>query len=97
MKIIFKLKSSTCSDMVYDELGRLPLTSVMKSRMVSFWSSIIVSKNYKISNALYSLLLKLYEETVYCSPWLLHINKIFDECEMVETVIPVCRMVENCC
>ena len=82
MKIILKLKTSTCSDMVYGEMGRLPLSTVIKSRMISFWASIINSENCKISNVLYNLLLKLYEENVYCSPWILYIKKILDECGM---------------
>ena len=46
-KIILKVKRSTSSNMVYGELGRLPLTCIVKSRIVTFWSKLVLKDNPK--------------------------------------------------
>ena len=60
--------------MVYGEVGTPPLIVNIKSRVLLFWSSLIIcdennrcNKNYSI---LYRLLLKLHVLDTYTSPWL---------------------------
>jgi len=44
-KLILHLKQSTPNFMVYDELGRYPISVIMKVRMVKFWCRILNGKN----------------------------------------------------
>lgn len=59
-KLILKVKKSTPSFIVYGELGRYPLYVYVKSRMISYWSSIIESKYKKYTSIVYRLVYNFY-------------------------------------
>ena len=60
--------------MVYGEVGTPPLIVNIKSRVLLFWSSLIIcdenNRCNTISSILYRLLLKLHVLDTYTSPWL---------------------------
>ena len=60
--------------MVYGEVGTPPLIVNIKSRVLLFWSSLIICDENntcnKISSILYRLLLKLHVLDACTSPWL---------------------------
>ena len=74
LKYIINVNKFTCSNMVYGEVGTPPLIVNIKSRVLLFWSSLIIcdenNRCNKISSILYKLLLKLHVLDTYTSPWL---------------------------
>ena len=61
-KYILHVHKSTCSNMVYGELGETPLHIDIKCKMVLYWARLITSKENKLSKMakIYSLIYKLY-------------------------------------
>ena len=69
-KYALGVNKSTCTNMVYGELGATPLSLITQSRMVMFWARIKkVEENPKISSLLFQILLKMYKNDIFCSPW----------------------------
>jgi len=54
LKIVLNMKTSTPNFMVYGESGRFPLAIIIKSRMVSFRSKLILGKDRKLCFILYN-------------------------------------------
>ena len=80
-KYILMVNKTTCSNMVYGELGVTPLLLSAKARMIMFWANISQNNEKpKISNLLYKLLLKLYVDDIYKSPWCTYIKSILEGC-----------------
>ncbi len=79
-KYLLHVNKSTCSNMVYGELGRTPLYSQMKLRTVSFWGRLISGDQHKLSASMYKLIYALDAAGVYSSPWLLYVRDIVNEC-----------------
>ena len=70
-KYVLQVNKSTCSNMVYGELGVTPLVLHAKSRMIMFWARIYESSSTpKLSNVLYQLIFNLYNRNIYRGPWL---------------------------
>ena len=82
MKHVLYVHKFTSTDMVYGELGVYPLEITIKSRMINYWSRVIMGKNTKLSYVLYNCLLQLHTSGVYLSPWLECIKNICIECGM---------------
>ena len=74
-KYVLNVKQSTPNCMIYGELGRLPLNIIIKKRMINYWTSLLTSKNMKLSVSMYKLLFKLHCEGIYSDKWLLFIKK----------------------
>ena len=75
LKIMFKLKKSTPSVMVYGEFGQFPLEIEAKCRMLNYWFTLSdPSKHCKFSNTIYRFLLKAYVSNVYKSPFLTFVH-----------------------
>ena len=57
-KLILHLEQSTPNFMVhvYGELGRYPISVIMKVRMIIFWCRILNGKEFKLSYLLYKLM-----------------------------------------
>ena len=55
-KLLLHLKASTPDYMVYDELGRYPISIDIKVRMIKFWCKLIIGKQSKLSHICYKLL-----------------------------------------
>ena len=62
--------------MVHAELGRHRIQIIIKSRMIGFWLSIVNGKESKLSNILYSRMLKEHEKGSYNLKWIHCINDI---------------------
>ena len=59
-KYILLVNKTTCSNMVYGELGEYPLILSAQTRMIMFWANISQdTEKTKISNLMYKLLYKL--------------------------------------
>ena len=56
--------------MVYGELGRYPLNIEYTSKCILFWARIISGPVSKLSVKMYNLLYKMYNLSIYNSPWL---------------------------
>ena len=80
LKHILKVKTNTCSNMVYGELGRYPICIQVKKRLVGFWARLIESKENKLSRIMYNCLLNLSDTGVYVSPWVSQVKQILDDC-----------------
>ena len=79
-KIILKAKKSTPNLMLYGELGRHPISVLIKSKMIGFWQRLVNGKQDKISNKLYSILMAMHNRDCFHSKWLLYIKGILTEC-----------------
>ena len=80
-KYVLQVNKSTCSNMVYGELGVTPLVLHAKSRMIMFWARISNSSSTpKLSNILYQLIFNLYNRNIYKSPWLSTVKNTLEGC-----------------
>lgn len=77
-KNILKLRSSTPNYMVYGELGRFPLETIVKRKMVLFWNSLLLENN-KLSSIMYKLMLKSHFQYPTKFKWITYVKSIFDE------------------
>ena len=78
-KIILKLGKSTPSNMVFGEIGQLPIDVQIKSRMLCFWYSLIKTDDtLKFSNVVYKFFYKLYERNVYKLPFLVNVENLLN-------------------
>ncbi len=46
-KILLKLSKYTASCMLYNELGRFPMETLVKSRLINFWAKIVCTDVYE--------------------------------------------------
>ena len=77
-KYILSLNNSTCTNIVYGELGITPLLLHAQSRMIMFWSKIIEPTGQtRFSNAMYQLLFKLHIDSIYESQWIKQLSIYF--------------------
>ena len=79
LKYIFKLKKSTPSHMIYGELGILPITTEIQSRVITYWSKLVnvenVEKN-KLSSIIYMVLHAMHENKHLTSAWMDNVKKL---------------------
>ena len=62
LKYTFKLKKSTPSHMIYGELGIMPISTDIKSRVISFWCKLIENyENFRLSSLLYTAVHAMHE------------------------------------
>jgi hypothetical protein len=78
-KLLLHVKSSTPNNMIYGELGILPLAVKVKVKMVGFWLKLVQdSSSAKISVLMYKLMLKRF--TLGCAnDWISQVKGILDE------------------
>ena len=69
-KYILAVNKSTCSNMVYGELGITPLDIDIKARMITYWAKLVNEDQSEISHMIYTLLYKLDEFNIFKSNWL---------------------------
>ena len=79
-KYLLSLPSRATNNMVYGELGRMPLEIKIKTRAVSFWSKLCTGKQSKLSFLIYLILVCLHEQKLYSSEWIAFIINVLDEC-----------------
>ena len=63
-KLIFNLKKSTPSFMLYGELGFTPITVDIQARMVSFWSKLLDNENVKSTSSLYTEMYRMHRNGI---------------------------------
>ena len=66
-KYSLAVNKSTCSNMVYEELGTTPLDIDMKAKMIVYWAKLVNEDQSKISHMIYTLLYKLDEFNIFKS------------------------------
>lgn len=64
-KYILGLKKSTCSAMVYGELGRFPISINIKCKIISYWLRLVQGKESKFVKCVYNGLHEMYRDGVY--------------------------------
>ena len=70
LKHILGVRKTTCNSMVYGELGKYPVITHIKSRILGYWLRSINGKQRKLSCIMYKCLLKLHDENSFKSPWI---------------------------
>jgi hypothetical protein len=78
IKLVFGLKQSTPSCMIYGELGILPLSLQIKSRVLNYRGKLINDKKDKICSMLYCMSKKLYSDFDGDFPWLKFVHTSLD-------------------
>lgn len=68
--------------MLYGELGKFEIHSIICKRMVNFWSRLVTGKKSKFSHVLYSLINQMSESTTcnYNSRWICKVKEILNLC-----------------
>jgi hypothetical protein len=74
LKLIFKLKRSTPSHMIYAETGVKPLKIEIQGRMISYWTKLCDPTSEKLSNCMYIIIHGLQEQRKLKSKWLSYIK-----------------------
>ena len=69
-KFIFGVSKFTHNMPVYGELGRYPLSILIKKRMLKYWTKILNSDKCKLNRVLYDITYDLYGRDLYTSSWL---------------------------
>ena len=78
-KYVLGVNKSTCTNMVYGELGATPFSLISQSRMVMFWARIKqVEENRKVSSLLFQILLKMYKNVNFRSPWVMAVKNVLE-------------------
>ena len=63
LKYVFKLKKSTPSHMIFGELGILPVSTEIQTRVASFWCKLIENHEYfKFSSLVYAAVRAMHEK-----------------------------------
>ncbi|MEW8546328.1 MAG: reverse transcriptase family protein [Candidatus Thiodiazotropha sp.] len=76
-KYIFNLKKSTPSYMVYGELGVTPLYIDIQTRIVSFWTKLILNtEKIKLSSMVYTAIYSLQEANQINCQWIENVKNI---------------------
>ena len=65
--------------MIYGELGRYPLSIVIKKRIISFWSKLVNGNFYRLSSSLYRILLDDVLTNNLRYDWISFVKSIFDD------------------
>ena len=79
MKHILNVKKSTPHIMLYGDLGRFPLSIMIKKRIIGFWYK-LTHNNYNLSSILYKILCKDFVVNGKHYGWISNVKNIFDEC-----------------
>lgn len=93
-KSILKVRSSTPNFLVYGELGRFPLETIVKQKMILFWNSLLTDSN-KLSHIMYKLMLKVHETRPVKFKWVSYTKSILDDCGLSfiwNDQIPISRL-----
>lgn len=78
LKYILNVKKSTPHVMLYGELGRFPLSIVIKKRIIGFWHNIINNEN-KLSSIVYRYIFNHANIQNFEYKWLSNVKSIFEE------------------
>ena len=79
-KYILSVNKCTYNNMVYGELGVLPLKVHVKCRALCFWARLITDQKCKLSSLIYKLFYCMLELNIYESKWILYIKDSMIDC-----------------
>lgn len=79
LKIILHVNKSTCSNMVYGELGRLPVTIHIKSRILSFWGKLLKCNEPKVSTIMLKLMSHRLKKGMQTPRWLSKVKQLLND------------------
>ena len=79
-KYILSVNKCTYNNMVYGELGVLPLKVHVKCRALCFWARLITDQKCKLSSLIYKLFYCMFELNIYESKWILYIKDSLIDC-----------------
>ena len=79
LKHILNVKKSTPHCMLYGDLGRFPLSILIKKRIIGFWYRLI-NNDYNLSSLLYKIVVNDYYVNSNVYSWLNCVKDIFNEC-----------------
>ena len=82
MKYNLNVKQSTSHDMLYGELGRFPLSLIIKTKIMKFWSNLLLGKPSKLSYRLYFILYNDANANTYEFPWTANVKFILNDLGM---------------
>ena len=76
-KLIFNLKNSTPSYMIYGELGITPLYVDIQIRIISFWCKLIENhETFRLSSIIYNAIYVLHKENKIKCQWIDNVKTI---------------------
>ena len=73
------VKKSTACVMIYGELGRHPLSIIIKKRIVAFWCKLVNGNMNRFSSSLYRILLDDVQTHNFRYDWISFVKAIFDD------------------
>ena len=68
--------------MLYGELGRFPLSLIIKTKIMKFWSNLLLGKPSKLSYRLYFILYNDANANTYEFPWTANVKFILNDLGM---------------
>lgn len=82
LRIILKVNNSTPNCILYGEVGKYKLNSLIERRMINYWIRIVNGKHSKLCYTFYKLVKVLHESenNTFHSKWLDRIKSILDNC-----------------
>ena len=69
-KFIFGVSKFTRNMPVYGELGRYPMSILIKKRMLNYWTKILKSNQCKLNKVMYDIMYDLHSRDLYTSEWI---------------------------
>ena len=82
LKMILGVHTKTCNNMVYGELGRIPIDIFIKKRIIGYWARILESKESKLTKVTYTQILNRFNTNHSKSKWIESIRNILAECNL---------------
>lgn len=77
LKYLFNFKKSTPSYMIYGELGIVPISVDIQSRILTYWTKLIEDTEFtKLSSGMYYAIHTLYTTSIFKSDWLQNIQNL---------------------
>ena len=84
LKHILNMKSSTPNCMVYGESGVKPISVDIDTRIISFWSKLVVPQQQKLTNTMYGIYLSHFKYTDPVAStrflWIKNVKRILIKC-----------------
>ena len=79
LKIIFRLKRSTPSFIIYGELGLTPITVDIQARIVSYWSKLLENDRFKLTSTMYIEIFRMHRNKICKSKYIDNIKSLIEK------------------
>ena len=98
-KILLVVKKSTANVMVYGELGRVPISVHIKSRILNYWFHIISASDAKLFSILYKLMYSMYCNNQLECKWIKFVEENLNtlglsNCDIFGVIIFGCSLMQ---